>query len=77
MPHIERRDVLGGSSRVHEGPHDRVFAPDATEFVADQVEPAKAAALDKLDEGQRALGIATGRLRTKVAVGEPVAEKEL
>ena len=41
------------------------------------MEPAKAAALDKLDEGQRALGIATDRLRTKVAVGEPVAEKEL
>jgi hypothetical protein len=53
-----------------------------TEFVADLVEPAKAAALDKLDEGQRALGIATGWLRTKmaptaVAEGESVAEKEL
>jgi hypothetical protein len=39
--------------------------------VADLVEPAKAAALDKLDEGQRALGIATGWLRAKMAVGEP------
>ena len=37
-----------------------------TEFVADLVEPAKAAALDKLDEGQRALGIATGWVRTKL-----------
>ena len=39
-----------------------------TEFVADLVEPAKAAALDKLDEGQRALGIATGWLRAKLGV---------
>lgn len=38
-----------------------------TEFVADLVEPAKAAALDKLDEGQRALGIATGWVRAKLA----------
>jgi hypothetical protein len=37
-----------------------------TELVADLVEPAKAAALDKLDEGQRALGIATGWLRAKL-----------
>jgi hypothetical protein len=36
--------------------------------VADLVEPAKAAALDKLDEGQRALGIATGWLRAKLGV---------
>ena len=52
-----------------------------TEFVADLVEPAKAAALDKLDEGQRALGITTGWLRAKmasrpVAVSGSVAEKE-
>jgi hypothetical protein len=40
-----------------------------TEFVADLVEPAKAAALDKLDEGQRALGIATGWLRAKLRTG--------
>ena len=37
-----------------------------TELVADLVEPAKADALDKLDEGQRALGIATGWLRAKI-----------
>lgn len=42
-----------------------------TEFVADLVEPAKAAALDKLDEGQRALGIATGWLRSKLASAGP------
>ena len=42
-----------------------------TEFVADLVEPAKAAALDKLDEGQRALGIATGWLRLKLASAGP------
>jgi len=40
-----------------------------TEFVADLVEPAKAAALDKLDEGQRALAIATGSVRAKLALG--------
>jgi hypothetical protein len=42
-----------------------------TELVADLVEPAKAAALDKLDEGQRALGIATGWLRAKLASAGP------
>jgi hypothetical protein len=42
-----------------------------TEFVADLVEPAKAAALDKLDEGQRALGIATDWLRSKLASAGP------
>jgi hypothetical protein len=42
-----------------------------TEFVADLVEPAKAAALDKLDEGQRALGIATGWLGAKMASAGP------
>jgi hypothetical protein len=42
-----------------------------TEFVADLVEPAKAAALDKLDEGQRALGIAIGWLRAKLASAGP------
>lgn len=36
-----------------------------TELVADLVEPAKAEALDKLGEGERALGIATSWLRTK------------
>jgi len=41
------------------------------DFVADLVEPAKAAALDKLDEGQRALGIATGWLRAKLASAGP------
>jgi hypothetical protein len=35
--------------------------------VADLVEPAKSAALEKLGEGQRALGIATGWLRARMA----------
>jgi hypothetical protein len=35
-------------------------------LVADLVEPAKADALEKLDEGQRALGIATGWLQAKM-----------
>jgi hypothetical protein len=38
-----------------------------TELVADLVEPAKADALEKLGEGQRALGIASSWVRTKLA----------
>jgi hypothetical protein len=38
-----------------------------TELMADLVEPAKATALEKLGEGERALSVATGWLRTKVA----------
>ncbi len=38
-----------------------------TELVADLVEPAKAAALEKLDEGRRAFGIATEWLRTNLS----------
>jgi hypothetical protein len=37
-----------------------------TEFVADLVEPAKAAALEKLDEGRQALDIAAGWVRAKI-----------
>ena len=49
--------------------------------MADLVEPAKATALEKLGEGERALGIATGWLLatmawTAVVVGESVAEEE-
>jgi len=63
------------------GPRREQWARRTTEFVADLVEPAKTAALDKLDEGQRALSIATGWLRAKmasrpVAVSGSVAEKE-
>jgi hypothetical protein len=60
--------------------------PDAvsrrtTELVANLVEPSKATALEKLGEGDRALGIATAWLRTKLTPtaaggGESVAEKE-
>jgi hypothetical protein len=42
-------------------PRDMAISPDL-------VEPAKAAALDKLDEGQRALGIASDWVRTKLGV---------
>ena len=38
-----------------------------TELVADLVEPAKAEALEKLGEGDRALGIANAWVRTKLA----------
>ena len=34
--------------------------------MADLVEPAKADALEKLGEGQRAFGIATGWLRSRI-----------
>jgi hypothetical protein len=54
-----------------------VISRRTMELVVDLVEPAKGTALEKLGEDERALGIATGWLRTKVAVGEPVAEKEL
>jgi hypothetical protein len=40
------------------------LTPRAAELVADLVEPAKATALDKIGEGQWALGIATGWART-------------
>jgi len=39
----------------------------AEELVADLVEPAKAEALDKLGEGRRALDIAAGWVRAKMA----------
>jgi hypothetical protein len=54
-----------------------VISRRTMELVVDLVEPAKGTALEKLGEDERALGIAIGWLRTKVAVGEPVAEKEL
>ncbi len=38
------------------------------ELVADRVEPAKADALEKLGEGQRALGIASAWVRSKLGV---------
>ena len=53
-------------------PDPETFTARTTELVADLVEPAKADALDKLDEGQRALGIATGWLRAKMASAGPV-----
>jgi hypothetical protein len=38
-----------------------------TAYAADLVEPAKVVALEQLGEGRRALGIATGWLRAKLA----------
>ena len=54
------------------------LAPEAlsrwtAELVADLVEPAKSDALDKLGEGQRAFGIATGWLRAKLASAGPAS----
>lgn len=40
-----------------------------SELVADQVEPAKSDALEKLGEGERAFGIANAWLRTKTTAG--------
>jgi len=48
-------------------PDPEAFSRRTAEIVADLVEPAKSAALDKLGEGQRALGIANAWLRTKLA----------
>jgi hypothetical protein len=45
-----------------------ITAPRAAEYVADLVEPAKASALDKLGEGERAAGIATGWLQRRLLV---------
>jgi hypothetical protein len=42
------------------------------ELVADLVEPAKAEALEKLGDGERAFGIAAGWVRTKLAVAAAV-----
>jgi hypothetical protein len=43
-----------------------------TELVADLIEPAKATALEKLGEGERAQGIAIGWLRPKLVLAMPV-----
>jgi hypothetical protein len=48
----------------------------AAELVADLVEPAKASALEKLGEGERALGIATGWLRTRLLVDERAVDPD-
>jgi hypothetical protein len=63
-------------------PDSEALSRRATELVADLVEPAKADALEKLGEGERALGIANAWVRTKlalraVAASASVAENEL
>jgi hypothetical protein len=59
-------------------PEPEALSVRTTELVADLVQPAKAEALEKLGEDQRALGIATAWLRAKMAsradiTGESVA----
>lgn len=48
-------------------PDDDALAQRTAQLVADLVEPAKSTALEKLGEGERALGIATGWLRRRMA----------
>ena len=48
-------------------PDPEALSRRTTELVADLVEPAKAEALEKLGEGDRALGIANAWVRTKLA----------
>lgn len=61
-------------------PDPEALSCRTTELVADLVEPAKAEALDKLGEGQRALGIAAAWARTRIVstvtdAGESAAGK--
>jgi hypothetical protein len=62
---VVRLAELDGAAAADAGDSEAILRR-TTELVADLVEPSKAAALDKLDEGQRALGIATGWLRAKI-----------
>jgi len=48
-------------------PDPEALSRRTTELVADLVEPAKSDALEKLGEGDRALGIANAWVRTKLA----------
>jgi hypothetical protein len=70
--------VAGVPAGVSRDPE--AFTGRTTELVADLVQPAKSSALEKLGEGERAFGIATGWLRAKVApavvpVDETVTEQ--
>jgi hypothetical protein len=49
-----------------EPPDPDAISARVTELVADLVEPAKTTALEKLGEGEQALGIAVGWLRSKL-----------
>ena len=51
-------------------PPPEAFAAKVASYVADFVEPAKVAALEDLDEGHQAFGIATGWLRGKLEVSD-------
>ena len=54
-----------------EPPDSEAVAARAAQLGADLVEPAKATALEKLGEGERAFGIATGWVRGKLPRGVP------
>jgi hypothetical protein len=61
-------------------PDPEAFSRRTAELEADLTEPAKSTALEKLGEGERALGFANEWLRTKLAprargVGESVTEE--
>jgi hypothetical protein len=66
---VRLAELDGAPMAVPPGPE--AVARRTAELVADLVEPAKASALDKLDEGERALGIAVGWLRAKMASAGP------
>lgn len=52
-------------------PDDETLAARTVQLVADLVEPAKATALEKVGESQRALSIATAWVRGTLNVKEP------
>jgi hypothetical protein len=50
-------------------PDHGAYSRRMTELVADLIEPARSAALDKLGEGERAFGMATAWLRARIEPG--------
>jgi hypothetical protein len=61
-------ELEGASPPVPPGPER--LSHRTAELVADLVEPAKAEALEKLDEGRQAFGIANAWVRTKLNNGD-------
>lgn len=55
-----------------EPPDPEAASARAAELVADLVEPAKSTALEKLGEGEQAMGIATNWLRPKLVTVDPL-----
>lgn len=62
---VRLADLDGVPPAVSQDPE--ALSRRTNELVADLVEPAKSEALEKLGEGHRALGIAKGWVRTKLA----------